>query len=249
MTNQSAIPPRLWPRRGFTLIELLVAVGILVIMLLAFGQIVAQSQALVNGCQQIMKMNTTASVVAQLLQRDLLSVSKDGSLAVESGKLTFTRVASHTSMDPTATATINANAAVVNYGRKDYGGESGGVLYRQATLLTGRDGPTAKDALAANLGTDTPSITIDLPASIDDLFLFKPGDAGNPGSRKVYIGFLATGCTRFDSYCWDDAGKQFTSSKTFTSTNVTNWPKAVKVVFALQEAAEKQQYELIVDIP
>lgn len=234
MKLRSANSPSPRPRRGgFTLIELLVSVGILVIMLLAFGQIVSQSQTLVNGCQQLMRMNAAASVVAQLLQRDLISVSKDGSLTIGTGKLTFTRVAPHISvLDPT----IYANAALVDYGRKAY--DANGILYRQAILLTGTGGTTAADAQATNLG---PSLTAPAPAL--------PADINAPMgvSATQYWSYLTGGCTQMDVSFWN--GSAWANSGSFTSANLTNWPTTVKAVFTLKDGETSQKYEFLLDLP
>ncbi|MCY2930566.1 MAG: type II secretion system protein [Planctomycetota bacterium] len=239
MMTPPPIPTRRRPRRrGFTLIELLVAVGILIIMLLAFGQIIAQSQDLVDGCQQIMQMNTTASVAAQILQRDLLSLSKDGLLTTGSGRLTFTSVAPHVSVqDPT----ITANGALVDYGRKAFGAD--GILWRQALLLVGTNGGgAATDILPSNLG---PSLTVPEP--------ILPADASAPmgANASQYWAYFSGGCTKFDSASWTggSSGTWNNNTATFNSPNPANWPTAVKVIFGLKQGAQKQDYELIIDLP
>lgn len=240
MITPPAIPTRRRPRRrAFTLIELLVAVGILIVMLLAFGKIIGQSQALVNGCQQIMQMNTTASVTAQLLQRDLLSLSKDGSLTVGAGRLTFTAVAPHTSLQD---ATVAANGALVDYGQKAYGATDG-ILWRQALLLVGTGGSTgsANDAVSSNLGPSLSPPEPTLPADIN---------APMGANASQYWAYLSGGCIKFDSFCWTGgASGSWANTGTFTSADLTRWPSAVKIVFGLKQGKEQQDYELIIDVP
>ena len=233
MTNRPDIPTR----RGFTLIELLVSVAILVIMLMAFGKIISQTQSLVTGCQQIMRMNTLASVTAQLLQRDLVSLSKDAPLTLGTDQLTFARVTSNTSVDPAVAPAVTANAAMVYYGRN-----TGKILYRQAMLFTPGQTTGAADAVNCNLDTAPPAPTIAVPL-----------DTNTPiTSATTYWAYLAGGCTKFTTGSWDGttwSPGSFIPNTPTILTNLTNWPNAIRVAFTLQDGEQTQNYELLIDLP
>lgn len=224
-------------RRGFTLVELLVAVSILVIMLMSFGQIISQSQTLVTRCQQIMRLNTTASIIGQLLQRDLLSISKEGYLYLGLDGITFARVANHQSvLDPS----INANAAVVKYYR-DASQGTGSVagIGRQAMLLTGTGGASAGDTQPKTLSNATYNFTpVQLP---------KPGQVIG-ADASTYWTYLAAGCTRFDSYGWV-AGATTWTQGTYSNSSPTAWPLAIRIRFGLKDGSSSQEYELMADLP
>jgi len=67
-------------RKGLTLMELLVTVGIMVIMILTFGQILSSSQKAVSTSLKFMQDNTVATAVAQVIQME--KVSKMGFLCI-----------------------------------------------------------------------------------------------------------------------------------------------------------------------
>lgn len=75
-------PGRRPTRAGLTLIELLVSVGILVIMLLAFGVILTGSQEVVARSQATMRSNSAAAAIADVIRNDLRQATKNGFLCI-----------------------------------------------------------------------------------------------------------------------------------------------------------------------
>ncbi len=67
---------------GLTVMELLVAVVIMVIMILAFGIILTQTQKVVSGSQAIMRSNNTAAAIAHVIRNDLRQITKNGFLCI-----------------------------------------------------------------------------------------------------------------------------------------------------------------------
>jgi prepilin-type N-terminal cleavage/methylation domain-containing protein len=68
--------------RGFTLMELLVSVAIMVMMMVAFGMILSQSQKVVAGSENLMRSNNTAAAIARTIQEDLRKITKNGFLCI-----------------------------------------------------------------------------------------------------------------------------------------------------------------------
>ncbi|HDY64960.1 MAG TPA: hypothetical protein ENH84_01850 [Phycisphaerae bacterium] len=69
-------------RPGLTVMELLVAVVIMVIMILAFGIILTQTQKVVSGSQAIMRSNNTAAAIAYVIRNDMRKITKNGFLCI-----------------------------------------------------------------------------------------------------------------------------------------------------------------------
>jgi len=129
-------------RRGLTLVELLVAVTILVIMILAFGSILSQGQALVSKSQRMIRANAQASAVAQVFRRDVAAMTSDGFLYVgndDTPALLFTAVGPYIShVESIAGLPPTANAAVISYNAAldlSASGESNKALCRKTHLL------------------------------------------------------------------------------------------------------------------
>ena len=69
-------------RRGMTLMELMVSVALLAGMILAFNIILSQSQRVVSGAQRAIRANASGMAIAQVIRRDMRSISKDGFLYI-----------------------------------------------------------------------------------------------------------------------------------------------------------------------
>jgi len=67
---------------GLTLMELMVSVVILVMMVVAFGQILNKSQQVVSGAQKTMRENAAAKAVLATLKEDLRRATANGMLCI-----------------------------------------------------------------------------------------------------------------------------------------------------------------------
>jgi prepilin-type N-terminal cleavage/methylation domain-containing protein len=67
-------------RRGFTLVEMLVTVSIMAVMVATFGLVLERAQTLVSSAQEVMKANSAALTVSNIIRKDLSAVSKKGFL-------------------------------------------------------------------------------------------------------------------------------------------------------------------------
>ena len=218
-------------RRGFTLLELMVAVGILAVMIMSFGIVVARAQIVVAACQEAMRLNTKASVVAQLLTRDLVSISKDGFLDITGETLSFTRVAPHTSYEDPS---VHANAAVVVYGLSD------DILYHQTVLLVGPTGDSSPSDASSDTLTTASTSTAGSPSL--------PSMDPPPVSFEGYPAFLATNCSSFSVTPWNGSGWA-SSDLDCDRDDLSNWPRALRIRYTLTEVSTTKTYEVICDLP
>jgi len=235
-------------RLGLTLTELVVAVGVLVLLVLGFGVVLSQSQKVVVGAQEVIRANTTAAAIQDVIREDIRQASQFGVLHIEPDKLVVLRAGvSHSLTSP-----VTGMGSVVKYART-----SSDVLYRQGWILSG-DGtggspsgdvqnydladiqgmsPAEAQNFAQTIASAAdPSLTEE-PASLTDM--------------NALWQFLAGDCTDL-SFEWatGNGGSLMWSSGTQTWTRDDEWPTAVKMQFtvvgtSLPEEIASQPYEVI----
>ncbi len=128
---------------GFTLVELMVTAGILALLSIAFGAVVAKSAALVTAANAAHRAHTVGLAFSSQLRRDLLTTARCGFLHVgENGDtLVLTRAGKHEHPGADRPA---PTAACVCYSLRNNvptGGET--VLLRTTAILS--DGGEADD--------------------------------------------------------------------------------------------------------
>lgn len=129
---------------GFTLVELMVSAGILALLSITFGAIVAKSTALVTAANAAHRAHTTGFAFSSQLRRDLLTTARCGFLHIdESGStlaFTATGTAGYRAGDlPPATA-----ACICYTLRENVPPRGETILLRTAAVLTD-DGATRDD--------------------------------------------------------------------------------------------------------
>jgi len=226
-------------RRGLTLVELLVSLGIIVLISLAFGTILGQSQKVVSSTQGIIRANSAASAIAQVIRDDFVGLSKEGFLAVSNDPnyIVFTATGVFQESIPPGR---RANAAVIDYGLDG----SKHILWRRARPLSGSAGIANVQAsyIDAYLGQyrhgpvgviPLPTAYYDAPAlPIPPYYNLDPADIGNlwPVLATECRGF---GVESFNGTTWSSNADTWTFNDDIPNSPHP-WPKAIKVRFSLQ---------------
>jgi type II secretory pathway pseudopilin PulG len=259
-----------------TLVELLVSLGVIVLIALAFGAVLGQTQKVVSSTQGIIRANSAASAIAQVIRDDFLGLSKEGFLMIGSAsqgfdQVYFTVTGTFTSKKDSG---LCANAALIDYGRTN------DDLWRRARLFmppgAGSAGDTISDMWLGRFRYDRVLFPIPPPVStsiqnwLGNQNLVNPPtfpvqyNAGNLGDLWPLLGER---CERFTIQWLDAATSQWLPSGPWapyrqiwtyddidnpTNPNPTNpWPKAVKVTFQLrtgEKATDTMDYEVICSI-
>jgi prepilin-type N-terminal cleavage/methylation domain-containing protein len=231
-------------RRGLTLVELLVSLGIIVLISLAFGTILGQSRDVVSSTQGIIRANSAASAIAQVIRDDFVGLSKEGFLAVSNDTNGYHLVFTATGVfqDPNTPAN-RANAAVIDYGL-DAGKH---ILWRRARPLIPLSGSPGISNVRASyidayLGQyrygpvgviPLPTAYYDAPAlPIPPYYNLDPADIGNlwPVLATECRGF---GVESFNGTTWSSNADTWTFNDDIPNSPHP-WPKAIKVRFSLQ---------------
>jgi len=226
--------------RGVTLVELMVAVMILVIMILAFSTVLSQGQAVVTASQRVIRSNAQAAAVAQVLRRDIASITTDGFLYINGSgtpALLFTAAGHFMARNPTPPDTnIHANAAVICYSAA----ASGNILCREAHLLTNTGQPRgSSDVLQIYLSDITSGRSGCTPDNIRSMFATAPSVTAFPTTLTEVENtwpVLVDSCSNITvKYRTVTAGGTLGgwvgNAGTWTHANRTNWPVLIKVSF------------------
>jgi len=250
--------------RGLTLVELLVSLGLIAFIAMAFGTILGQARQLVSTSQSVIRANSAASAIAQVIREDLAGLSKEGFLAIympnpNEYHLVFTATGvfkSQSQGDPN-----KSNAVVIDYGLD----KSKNTLWRRARLLIagGPNDAVPKDTFTVNgyLGLyhyGSPSVDANTYSSPPPTI---PSWPYGPDSPDKLWPVLATECTGFKVE-WLDRGPPPPLKWTTTADFWTHaddvavppthpWPAAVKVTFGLRmgdKTSDAMQYEVICPI-
>lgn len=141
-------------RRGLTLIELLVTVGILVIMILTFGQIITASQKAVTTSQSAMRTCAAGAAIEKVIRDDLRKITRNGFLCItHDGNNTHPPqlVAVTAGITLSKTDPVIGNGGIIALGlcANQAGGDP--VLYHQALVLANGVMATDSDVLAYDL--------------------------------------------------------------------------------------------------
>ncbi len=128
-------------RAGLTLMELLVTVGIMVIMILTFGQILSSSQKAVNVSQTAMRTGSAGSAIEKVIRDDLRKITKNGFLCITQASDGSPRLVAVTAgVTPSKTGTDIGNGGIIALGLCDNLAGSLPIFYHQAWVLAGSGG-------------------------------------------------------------------------------------------------------------
>ena len=260
--------PGRWRAVGMTLVEMLVAISVLAVMILAVSSILVQTQRFISAAQENRRSHAMAFTIARIIRRDLRRVSKDGFLCISSdNKLVFSTAG------PVAgiSELTRGDGSIICYGqqscknsadpsktltylwRPEYicncttgtpsptiSGERINVNFstlRQCAASSGdANSPFTLQALANQVALTTPGNNMQLPpttasdlknlwqvlvTNIDDFKVFwTDGTKGTDGNLKWQI-----------------------SPMLWTHKNQTNWPKAIRITFAITDPSMPKEMQ------
>jgi type II secretory pathway pseudopilin PulG len=247
-----------------TMIELLVSMGILTLIVLAFGTILSQTRQVADKSSAFMQANASATVIAQALRDDLARLAPQGFLAVytdsvlepnRNQRLVFTAVRPFTSQ-------VNAGIAT-NAARIAYGLDANSRLWRKAVLLSNTT--TTTDVENAWLGQYDPNCH---PTTPIDLNANLPTYCADPiiplnitlTNMVSFWPLLAGSCSRFQVSWWNTGTSKWVSdantwdANDFAERSSTAHPPppAIKVNFRLKTGTDPNEdymdYEVICPI-
>ncbi len=127
--------------KGMTLMELMVTIGIMAIMVLAFGQIISTSQKAVSTSQAASRTTAAAAAIEKVIRDDLRKITRNGFLCItHDGDPTHAPrlVALTAGITPSKTSSSVGNGGIVALGLCDnffYSPATRDVLYHQAWVL------------------------------------------------------------------------------------------------------------------
>ena len=241
---------------GMTLVELLVSLGVLMLIGVAFGTILSQTQKVVEQSNALMRCNAAASAIAQVAREDLANLSPEGFLAVyvptdpDEGHLVFTAVGPFTSKTRPGVA---ANAARIDYGidpnAHNGPGEPDGLIWRRAILLSGVDRLTPADPNVPDtepnmwLGRYDPGTPSYVEPNLNTVIGYcqPPTIPSNPSLGNVggFWPLLARPCKYFRVSWWDGSTWQSTTKLWGPGDPL---PPAIRVLFRLSTGPKAQDY-------
>ncbi len=101
-----------------TMIELLVAVSIMVIMMVAFSQILSQARKVVSHSQLTMRYNAAATAIIHTIRSDIRKATKHGMLSITQTDMESAPVLTLTAagLTPSKTAAVTGSGAFATYG-------------------------------------------------------------------------------------------------------------------------------------
>lgn len=249
--------------KGLTLMEMLVAVAVMAIMILAFGQIIAQTRKLVNLSEANLRGTAVAQAMAQCFRDDCRMATKDGFLYINGNSLMITTAGPQSRMTTSGGQPHGANAAIACYGFT-------GVLWRAPYLLqsdaAGAPGATG-DFLAADLATIRNLNDAGVQTFINNNIPAAPALPQVPANLtdiqnswrclSVYCSGLSISWTD-GTYSTDASSSPVclnwsTGTNLWTHNNQNNWPQAVRFTFTLTDPAlptdmQNSTYEVICTI-
>lgn len=227
-------------RAAFTLVELLVAVLIMVLMMLAFGMILSESQKTVSIAQNQSRGNQIADAIARTLRNDLARLSKNGFLCItryQAGVasrpyLLFTtsgnqqsRVGAYRTLDGIsiygwATPTPGGGAVLAQYTH---------ILFREGFLTWDSGGGNESDLLAADV-LNTSLARIQTKSRVDiDTYLNQLYEAGRIPRDDDYFVYPPQQLSDV-AKCWqilsaeiNSLGIQWTDGSIHSTNETLNW--------------------------
>ena len=131
------------PKKAMTLIELLVSIAILSIVIVIFGSVLSSAQQVSSASQAMMRTNTKAAAISEIIRADLRKVTQNGFLcitedAVGRPRLIFTTAG----VSPSALGPEVGTGMIVCYGQANNQGvdpasdnSTDDVIWRQGWIL------------------------------------------------------------------------------------------------------------------
>jgi type II secretory pathway pseudopilin PulG len=251
-----------------TLVEMLVAISVLAVMILAVSSILVQTQRFISAAQENRRSHAMAFTIARIIRRDLRRVSKDGFLYISGdNKLIFSTAGPVTGINEST----RGDGSIVCYGQQS---TSSGTKYLWrpeyiCNCTTGTPSPTISGErinvnfsilrqCAASSGDANSPFTLQ---ALANAAAAPPGNMQLPPATasdlKNLWQVLVTNIDNFQ-VSWTDGtdnktGQNITwhpESKLWTHQNTTNWPRAVRITFAIKDPSMPKelrtgQYEVI----
>jgi type II secretory pathway pseudopilin PulG len=246
-----------------TLVEMLVAISVLAVMILAVSSILVQTQRFISAAQENRRSHAMAFTIARIIRRDFRRISKDGFMSITSGAGSGGSMLILSTAGPTAgiNETTMGDGSIICYGQQsctssldqtktqtflwrpeyicncttgaastEISGERINVNFSTIQQCTGdANSPLALQDIADKVAAATPGNNLRLP----------PATASQ---LKNLWQVLVTGVDNVRVY-WTDGTKDIATgnlkwqdtSGLWTHQNQTNWPKAVRITFAIMD--------------
>jgi hypothetical protein len=229
--------------------EVLVSVTVLTILILAFGQVLASAQKLVNYSLAAARANAAANAIQFAIRQDLTSLSQGGFLRIEDNgnndRIYFAAAGVSHSVAGGVTGENDAMGAVVGYGTCTAegldAGVPGNILWRGNWMLNNRTASAAADFAPwefSDLWTNTGDLDAAI-AAFPNNSVYAPDSLTSPPTTPAQMQllwkYLALGCTEFnvdwsDGSGWAPPGT-YTWKRTNTNLDTTStyaWPAAIR---------------------
>ena len=254
MKHPRDISPTRHATRAFTLTEMLVSVAVLGVMIMAFSQIMSQTNKLVTGTQISIRANAAAAAISDIIRRDLQQTHKDGFLYIKSsGEASGdVLIATTAGIQNSLTSDIMALGAATHYGLADnLANTEEKVLFRQCWLLPGAGetsnnddvwnsggqnldaseftGKSAGDISAQCATLDVPPTLKVPPTNEDELSMMWAVLARRVTDLRISYAQASGG-----AITWTAAT---TAGKTWTHEDPDNWPVLVRFSFKLDDGS------------
>ncbi len=239
------------------MVELLVSVAVLVILIIAIGQVFSQGQQVVTRSQGRMRANNAASAITHVIRNDLRRISKLGFLhiqrdATNGDKLVFTTAG----LTQSITDASEGMGEISSYGlcNNNGVGATDKILYRQGWVLDKNSShdldpkhdqrkkdfadiqamvdKTAMETEASAIASAAP------PSTGDDALKIPPEDIDDvtrlwqclvKDCSSLEIQYLAHNET---ALAWTTPS---TTGETWTRHDQKTWPKAIKITFKVND--------------
>jgi prepilin-type N-terminal cleavage/methylation domain-containing protein len=250
-----------WAAAGMTLIEMLVAISVLAVMILAVSSIMVQTQRFISAAQTSRRSHALAFTIARIIRRDIRRVSKDGFLYIDNNKLVFSTAGAVNGINEST----SGDGSIICYGQQsatsgtsqttylwrpeyicncttgvpspDVSGERVNVNFSKIQVLaaknTDANSPFTLQMLADNVASTTPT-GLRLPPT-------------NATQLKNLWQVLVTNVNNLQ-ISWTDGTKSgsnmnwLTTSALWTHQDQTNWPRAIRISFLIQDPLMPKEF-------
>lgn len=223
--------------KGMTLMEVMVSVAILAGMILAFNIILSQSQRVVSGTQRSIRANSAGMAIAQVIRRDVASITKNGFLYIGNNTMAFTTAG----VSESVTGTAQADASLICYQLV------GSTFCRRGLLLTRSPG-TSEDVWAKDLAEiqsmdpgGIPGLVSSIPTAFQDRIPVVPPTNGTQ-VRNLWQVLTHNVAGLTINSIGGGAGP-------WTYRNQDLWPHAVRIKFTVNTQSEIRRALRDIDNP
>jgi type II secretory pathway pseudopilin PulG len=230
-----------------TLVELMVSVGVLVLLMMIFSQILSSAQRVSIKSNSLVQSNSATTAIAQLLREDVHNLDPNGFLVItpdansptaDPNAFNYRNCLSFAAIGMCVSASdpaYKANEAVISYGQDLIVNNANSCMWRKGLVLVdsvpaGTLDPNqdwAPLGLNYYMDTLTPAADPNTPAagSLEDV-------VRTPPPSGIDWREMDNRCVAFKVYWWDNTNKTWDASPKTWKTGDT-FPEALRITFTL----------------